>query len=198
MLEELPSLESKTEQAMSDLVGKSISAGVRGGFKEAKKAMKEVLADYMGFLKGKIKLFVLDLILESPIFKAAMVAAGPFAPAVAAGAKALLDAGMDAILNPVFNSVLSFGTGGLVTSPTTFNAGDAAVQGGDNKEWILRNDQLKWTMKEVLREQLNMVSNSIKEAFLSSPNQLVARISGDDLLIILERAKSSQAVRYRI
>lgn len=63
-------------------------------------------------------------------------------------AKPIIEGLVNAVLSPVFNSLLSFSTGGRIDSPTLAVIGDGARLGGGNREWVLRDEQLRQIMSE--------------------------------------------------
>lgn len=191
-----------TEKSM-ELLGNTINEGLAaaigdGGTEALKGVLKKNLSAMAGYLKGLLKTWVIENVLKSPMVKT-FVAANPLLGAgITAGIMGTLSAGMDALITPMLSGLLSFPTGGAVTSPTIFKAGDASVQGGDNTEWIFRNDQLKRVLSDVLYFQTEKMSRSIREELSSVfPQRLETKISGRDLLIILERERVSESYRTR-
>lgn len=63
-------------------------------------------------------------------------------------AKPIIEGLVNALLSPVFNSLLSFSTGGRVDRPTLALVGDASRLGGGNREWIFRDEQLRRIVAE--------------------------------------------------
>jgi hypothetical protein len=112
--------------------------------------MRETFATLAGYLKRLLSAWVVEIVLESPTFKALAAAAGPLAPVVTAGATALLTTGMNALLNPIINTLLSFPTGARFDEPTLAVIGDGNRLGGENREWLFRDEQLHQVLDWVL------------------------------------------------
>ena len=104
--------------------------------------MRETFATLAGYLKRLLSAWVVEIVLESPTFKALAAAAGPLAPVVTAGATALL--------NPIINTLLSFPTGARFDEPTLAVIGDGNRLGGENREWLFRDEQLHQVLDWVL------------------------------------------------
>ncbi len=63
----------------------------------------------------------------------------------------LVSAIIASVMGPALNSLLSFSTGGRVDQPTLAVVGDASRLGGSiDREWILRDDQMKMLVGQVL------------------------------------------------
>ena len=200
----------KTIQEGGDLLGKSakiLGSGLEdsltnafaGNGEGAKKGMKATLAQLAGYIKQLATAKVLEIVLSSKIITGLASLAGPAAPLVLAAATALINAGIGAILNPILGGLLSFPTGaGYINEPTMFVAGDGGRLGGENKEVLLRDDQFKATLDDVLNRQRVEMANMVAYAISQSTNErLVAYISGGDLAIALQRYSDGDNQRIR-
>lgn len=189
------------KEAMNNLglgANEALASALGGDISGVKKALKKNMADLGGYLKRLATAKIIEIVLQSPFYTNLAALAGPFAPAVEAGAIGLLTTGMNALLNPVINTLTSFPTGaGYINEPTMFIAGDGGRLGGENKEVLLRDDQFQATLSDVLERQRNEMANMIASAMGANQQTLITKISATDLLILLERAKSEENSRIR-
>ncbi len=189
------------KSAMTDLglgANEALASALGGDSAGVKKALKKQMADIGGYLKRLATAKIIDIVLKSPFYTDLAALAGPFAPAVEAGAIGLLTTGMNALLNPAINTLTSFPTGaGYINEPTMFIAGDGGRLGGENKEVLLRDDQFQATLSDVLERQRNETANMIASVMGANRETLIAKISGAELLILLDRAKNQESSRVR-
>jgi len=179
------------------------SAGMAGLFSGDSEAMKDgmrsTLGTIAGFLQNLASAAVIELVLSSPSIKALAAAAGPLAPLVLAGIAATIRGGINALLSPILNSILSFGTGGRVDDPTMAIVGDAAKYTGSNTEWILRDRDVQ--------DIVGMATAPMTEAIVAGLQELRDEVRilqgertlvrGRDIVTVTTRESSGQRRRQR-
>ena len=179
-------------------INESITGLFQGDEDAMKNSMRSTLATLAGFLERIAAAAVLEIVLTSAPIKALASAAGPLAPLVLGGISALINSGVNALLQPILSKVLSFSTGGVFTSPTLAMVGDASRLGGPNIEYLLRNDQMNALMREVLDRHDNKVVGAIavlSEEIRSMSTRLVIR--GSDLHAAVTRRDDAISARAR-
>lgn len=183
---------------IGNMANEALANALAGDNEAAKNAMKKNLAMLAGYLKKMAITYVVNIVLESSALKAIAAAAGPLAPIVTGTQIGLITGAMNALLNPLLNKVLSFSTGGYVDKPTLFVAGDASLQGGSNRELILRDEQFNKALDESAKRNAIASATLIAGAISQSmPNGLVANIKGTDLQLILTRVENNENRRIR-
>lgn len=134
-------------RVLADSIGGTLSDSITQAFEGNGDALadgfRKTFATIAGAIKAELAAFALQIVLESAPIKALAAAAGPFAPVVLAGITATITAGISALAAPILNTLTSFATGGRIDQPTIALIGDAARLGGQNREWIFRDDQLR-------------------------------------------------------
>ena len=113
---------------------------------------------------------------------------------------AIAKSSLKAIISPLITSItsklLSFSTGGRIDSPTLALIGDGNRLGGDNKEWVFRDDQLRSLVEEVVDTQNNKISNSFKSLQNSISNiNLTSTIKGSDIILSVKRTEFENSLR---
>lgn len=186
--------------AMQDNLTNALTNMFSGDSEGAKKGMKKTMGTIFGYLKRLLTAYVAEIVLTSPTFKSLAAVAGPLAPVVTGGFMALLTAGMNALMNPLFAQLTSFSSGGYVTEPTLAIVGDAASRNaGDNTEVILRSDQLAKVMGKVLTQYENRMSNTMAGLVAAiTQERIVGVISGKDILLSSQRTQTAQDARVRV
>ena len=182
------------KEGMTDIFA-NMFAGNTDGMKES---MREMFATLVGFLKKLLISWVMEIVLTSSTLKALAAMAGPAAPLVVAASSALIYTGMNALLNPILNALLSFPTGAMFDQPTVALIGDGSRLGGENREWLLRNDQLIQVLNWVLSKyeaRLNAGFARLEAAILST--RVVGTLKGSDILLASERASADESRRQR-
>ena len=165
----------------------------------AKNAMKAKLAELAGYIKKLVSTYVINIVLTSPIFQNLAALAGPFAPVATAGFIGLMNMGINAIVDPLLGQVLSFSRGiAAVDKPTLALIGDAAQQGGDNVESVLRSEHIQGIIGQALDSQESKIGKYIASALINnSRDELITRVNGEWLEIVLQRYKENQNQRTR-
>lgn len=169
-----------------------------GNDEGAKDSMRKTLSVIAGYLQKLATSAVVEIVLASAPIKALAAAAGFGAPLVLAGATALISQIVNAITTPIVSNLLSFSTGGRVDGPTMAIVGDGAKLGGNNREWILRDDQLKAVVNDALSRsgaQTLAALGEIKQAI--GQERVVGMIKGSDILLVVQRAKYEDDKRVR-
>lgn len=183
---------------IGNMANEALANALASDNEAAKNAMKKNLAMLAAYLKKMAITYVVNIVLESSALKAIAAAAGPLAPIVTGTQIGLITGAMNALLNPLLNKVLSFSTGGYVDKPTLFVAGDASLQGGSNRELILRDEQFNKALDEAAKRNAIASATLIAGAISQSmPNGLVANIKGTDLQLILTRVENNENRRIR-
>lgn len=183
---------------IGNMANEALANALASDNEAAKNAMKKNLAMLAAYLKKMAITYVVNIVLESSALKAIAAAAGPLAPIVTGAQIGLIAGAMNALLNPLLNKVLSFSTGGYVDKPTLFVAGDASLQGGSNRELILRDEQFNKALDESAKRNAIASATLIAGAISQSmPNGLVANIKGTDLQLILTRVENNENRRIR-
>lgn len=119
-----------------------------------------------------------------------------FVPALLAIAKSSLKAIISPLITSITSKLLSFSTGGRIDSPTLALIGDGNRLGGDNKEWVFRDDQLRSLVEEVVDTQNNKISNSFKALQNSISNiNLTSTIKGSDIILSVKRTEFENSLR---
>jgi hypothetical protein len=119
-----------------------------------------------------------------------------FVPALLAIAKSSLKAIISPLITSITSKLLSFSTGGRIDSPTLALIGDGNRLGGDNKEWVFRDDQLRSLVEEVVDNQNNKISNSFKSLQNSISNiNLTSTIKGSDIILSVKRTEFENSLR---
>ncbi len=86
--------------------------------------------------------------------------------------KGLVSAGINSIMNPILSSLLSFSTGGRVDEPTLAWVGDASnSRPGADTEWILRDDQLRYIIKDVIQQNYDKLVGLFDKQNVSEDNK---------------------------
>ena len=182
--------------SMAPVLEESLSAVFSGSTAQAKDIWRAFLAEIAGYLQKKVTAMVLDLIMSPGTMK--FIGSLPFPANVLAlpAITATITAAVKAITDPLLKSLLSFATGGRVDEPTIAVVGDAARLGGNNREWIFRDDQLIAVVQmatvgqtRILAEKLDRIEKAIQT------QQLTATLRGEDLSIAVRRAEFARAQR---
>ncbi len=182
--------------SMAPVLEESLSAAFSGSTKQAKDIWRAFLAEIAGYLQKKVTAMVLDLIMSPGTMK--FIGGLPFPANVLAlpVITATITAGVKAVTDPLLKSLLSFATGGRVDEPTIAVVGDAARLGGNNREWIFRDDQLIAVVQmatvgqtRILAEKLDRIEKAIQT------QQLTATLRGEDLSIAVRRAEFARTQR---
>lgn len=182
--------------SMAPVLEESLSAVFSGSTAQAKDIWRAFLAEIAGYLQKKVTAMVLDLIMSPGTMK--FIGGLPFPANVLAlpAITATITAAVKAITDPLLKSLLSFATGGRVDEPTIAVVGDAARLGGNNREWIFRDDQLIAVVQmatvgqtRILTEKLDRIEKAIQT------QQLTATLRGEDLSIAVRRAEFARAQR---
>lgn len=114
--------------------------------------------------------------------------------------KPLIDNAIGLVINPILSSILSFSTGGVVSSPTLAWVGDRNNNGsGDQTEFILGSDQLQLVIIEAIRP----IVQSIREGFAMLAGKLDyiqfnLRVSGQDLVSATDRTRTANMGRVKV
>lgn len=181
---------------MAPVLEESLAAAFSGSTKQAKDIWRAFLAEIAGYLQKKVTAMVLDLIMSPGTMK--FIGGLPFPANVLAlpVITATITAGVKAVTDPLLKSLLSFATGGRVDEPTIAVVGDAARLGGNNREWIFRDDQLIAVVQmatvgqtRILTEKLDRIEKAIQT------QQLTATLRGEDLSIAVRRAEFARTQR---
>jgi len=167
-----------------------------GDTEGAKEALRGKLSEIAGYIKKLVTTYVINLVLSSPIFTNLAALAGPLAPAVTSGFIGLMSAGVNAIVDPLLSNVLAFNTGSWVNQPTLALIGDAAKQGGDNKEAIVRSDQMQAIIQQAIEKYENKIYG-VLEKIISQPPVLIPVINGEQLSLLYSRYNTKETVRTR-
>lgn len=119
-----------------------------------------------------------------------------FVPALLAIAKSSLKAMISPLITSVTSNLLSFSSGGRIDSPTLALVGDGSKLGGENKEWIFRDDQLQSLVESVVTEQNQERSNEFKALQASIKNiNLTSTIKGSDIILSIKRTEFENSIR---
>lgn len=119
-----------------------------------------------------------------------------FVPALLAIAKSSLKAMISPLITSVTSNLLSFSSGGRIDSPTLALVGDGSKLGGENKEWIFRDDQLQSLVESVVTEQNQERSNEFKALQASIKNiNLTSTIKGSDIILSIKRTEFENSMR---
>lgn len=175
-------------------------AGLFAGDNEAMKdGMRQTLGTIAGYLQHLATMAVIDLVLSSPTIKGIAASLGFAGPLFITAAMATIRGAINALLQPVLSSVLSFATGGRVDSPTLAIVGDAGRLTGSNTEWILRDPDIvdivtaaQKPFTEALIQEVRAMRNEITK--LQEPIT-VAR--GTDLVRVYDRTRGASQRRRR-
>ena len=153
LLDEIDELTSEIEKKSSVLSG--IGEELQGNLTEVfsnlfqgdAEAIKNPFRQGLQILVGALKRIASAKVTEVLLGSISGLAGIPGLLA-AIGAKPIIEGVMNSILAPVFNSLLSFSSGGRIDQPTLAIVGDAAQLGGRNREWIFTDQQLRSIMME--------------------------------------------------
>jgi hypothetical protein len=112
-------------------------------------AAKEPFKRLFGVLAGALSKqasalvtkLVLDDLLKVPVGGVASLLLVPVITAA-------VNTGIQALLQPVLNSLTSFASGGRIDEPTLALVGDGARLGESNREWIFRDTQLQTVVQQ--------------------------------------------------
>lgn len=113
--------------------------------------------------------------------------------------KGLVEQGLDVILSPILNSITSFSTGGIATSPQLAIVGDRSLsRGRDNTELILGLDQVEAVIRKAyipVMQGLEARFDSFERMFTGL--KLTAEVSFDKLNIVLSNGQQTIDRRIR-
>ncbi|HOV92255.1 MAG TPA: hypothetical protein PLC04_04145 [Candidatus Kapabacteria bacterium] len=182
------------------LLGQSMAEGLSGMMAGESEALVDSFKSFALQMSGAFEKYLSDriskVILGWFLDLISLSSADPFSKLVLAPVLyALVSGVVHKIADPLLKP-LSFASGGLVEQPTLFIAGDGNKLGGDNKEWILRNEQLK----QVVLGAVN-ASNSALEQRLQSIERLLSSLNisttlkGSDINIALKRTQYQEGLR---
>lgn len=108
----------------------------------------------------------------------------------------IIEALISRAVSPLLNSLLSFSVGGAIEGPTVFLAGDGAVSGGSNKEWIFRDDQLHSVIEMVVAGMSSPLIDELRGLRDDVTNlQFRLHVSGADLTTATSRSRTRQKRR---
>ncbi|MDT8324992.1 MAG: phage tail tape measure protein, partial [Bacteroidota bacterium] len=175
-------------------------AGMFSGNTEAMKdGMRQTLGTIAGFLQQLATSAVMEIVLSSPTIKGLAAAAGPLAPVVIAGIAATIRGGINALLSPILNQILSFATGGRVDEPTLAVVGDAARLTGSNTEWILRDQDIREIVTLATEPIATNIVREIRQ--LTEEVRILQReqtlVRGTDIVRVYSRDTSRRSRRIR-
>jgi TP901 family phage tail tape measure protein len=107
----------------------------------------------------------------------------------------LISASVKAIAMPLLKP-LSFSSGGVIDSNSLIQVGDASILGGENKEWIFRNDQLKTLVASIVQASNYSLSSKLDNLtnILATQN-LETRIKGEDIYLSMKRTQYNNKLR---
>lgn len=199
--DELQNKGDDMQQIVSLLSGglqEGMSAMFDGDTDVMKESMKKTLSTIAGFLSQLAEAAILELLLASAPIKAAAAALGVFAPVALFAFKKIISLGVRQLVDPVLSGIASFPTGAVFDSPTLAIVGDGARLGGSNREYLLRNDQIKALLSEVSTTRDNetaMEIRALRAELASVQTRLVAR--GADLFAVVERTADNRRSRSR-
>lgn len=177
--------------------GEAIGNMFAGNSEAVADNFRELFGTISGALKEMASAFVVQYVLSPSVTTWLTGTFGPFgAPIGIPIITALVRGLVNEITAPIFDGLLSFSTGGMVDKPTLAVIGDGARLGGANREWILRNDQ----MQSLLAESANMFASVIDERLgrledIMLGSQLVAKVSGNDLYLMINRSAQTRQSR---
>ncbi len=169
-----------------------IFSSITGSEEEMKEPWRKAFSVVAGALKQLATSAVTTLILGQLKINAAMggIATLLLIPAITG----IVNAGVNALLNPVLSGLLSFSTGGRVDKPTLAIVGDASeARPGSNSEWILRDDQMRLIMKNVVESFIKEV-NQIKEFTSTKDIKKLNEIIINQSMYELSKHKSTENV----
>lgn len=180
-------------------LSKTMSTWFAGDSDGTRKNLRETLGTLAGYLKKLLTAAITDVVLQSAPIKALAALSGFAAPLVIAGATGAVSLGLSALFNPLISSLLSFGSGGIVTRPTLAVVGDRnPARSDDQTEMILGSDQLH----RILMLSHAMASaptvaalGRIEELLLSQ--RVVGVFTGRDLQLLMKSAVDAEAARER-
>lgn len=169
-----------------------IFSSITGSEEEMKEPWRKAFSVVAGALKQLATSAITTLILGQLKINAAMggIATLLLIPAITG----IVNAGVNALLNPVLSGLLSFSTGGRVDKPTLAIVGDASeARPGSNSEWILRDDQMRLIMKNVVESFIKEV-NQIKEFTSTKDIKKLNEIIINQSMYELSKHKSTENV----
>jgi TP901 family phage tail tape measure protein len=139
-----------------------MSANLLAGEDAIKEPFRKGLGAVVGFLKEYLNSVIMKLIFDDLLTKPGVGFMGiVLIPAM----RGLISAALGAIVDPIFNSILSFADGGVVTSPTLAIVGDAKDGGSNsNTEYIFNTEILK----ELFGRQFENFQVALNDAFYKS------------------------------
>jgi phage-related minor tail protein len=121
-------------------MGESIADGNIGAMKDV---AREQMAFYAQKLQAKIEGMIIDFLTSPSVTAWASALPFPLSLGLIPLAKQLITPAIKSITNPLIAKMLSFSTGGAVSSPTPALIGDASGSGSKaNTEWIFRQEDI--------------------------------------------------------
>ena len=186
---------TETGTAISDVMGSWFAGDNEGMLNN----MRKFLAVMVAYLQQGLSGVVTDLVFKWLTIDPTSKALPTFTKlALIPVMQGVISAAVKGLTDPIFNSMLSFSTGGRIDSPTMAIIGDGAKLGSDNREWIFRDDQL---IKTIQMASVNSNSTLLDEVRrlngMLAGQTLEATLSGNDILISLRRTEYSQASRSK-
>lgn len=108
----------------------------------------------------------------------------------------LVTAAVNKILDPVIGGLLSFPTGARFDAPTLALIGDGKRLGGDNREWLFRDDQLRMVLRDAVLGSAAAFSTELR-GLRDDVRALQFRlvVSGRDLTSAVNRTQRYNAAR---
>jgi TP901 family phage tail tape measure protein len=169
-----------------------------GDSDKMKESMRATLATIVGFIEKLASAAVIELVLGSEPLKALAATFGFLAPVVLGGFTKLIEGGVKALVKPVLSNILSFPTGGVFRQPTMAMIGDGSRLGGSNTEYLLREDQLSFLLRQAGVHSSSAIVAAVQALGDKFDSMLGGfRIQGQDLVLATARTKSASATRAR-
>jgi hypothetical protein len=187
-----------------EALGDALSSMFAGNTQDAVDSVRKLAASLLGVLaeslSKEVSATVLKIVLKQLQWTAEINPIG--AALLGATITPLINAGVHAIADPIINDILAFPTGGdisgLYKSPTRILVGDGSKLGGNNKEWILRDDQLKQTVTMAINMQNGNLISEVQDLKRIMQNQsLETKIKGEDIYVTQRRNSVSRSARMR-
>lgn len=177
--------------SLSGELGEAAGALFSGSGERAKEGFREFFSALAGGLQQLASAKITEVLLTA-------IGPGGILGLIAGFAlKPLVTSLVGAILNPVLSGLLSFPTGGRFDSPTIL-VGDGSRLGGNDREWIFRDDQLHTIMRAVAANSSAGMNEELREirALLAAwPTEF--RADGRDMRLVTDRAQHDKMKRVR-
>lgn len=146
---------------LQDTLTATFSNLFQGDEESIKAPFKKLFATIAGALKQYLSLLATEMVFgELKKYAGSM---GITALFLIPAFQGVINAALDAILNPILANVASFSTGGRVDEPTVAIVGDASKsKPGTDTEWILRDDHLWLIVEESVKKTVSETNKEIK------------------------------------